>query len=409
MSCDKQKHEVCLFRDGNYICACPHGYGRLPDGRCLVINECEDSRLNDCSQDAECIDQAEGFVCQCKTGFADVSPQGKTGMLCRRRMNECARPSDFNVDCDSNAVCVDTEEGFSCRCRPGFADISESFNKFPGRKCIEAVNECLDPKLNDCAENSVCEDAKEGYTCKCRSGFVDASANSNKYPGRVCNKPVEQRFFSNETLFSIDTCDPHSVNSCKEGKVCTDRVQKGTFVCDCPDGSFFFEDGTCRQSAACKSADCDKNAFCVNVFDSYRCQCRPGYFGNFYWYLLIFSNNRNNFRHFARPRTPTGKSLQRMYFYSFFFCSLWRPNIICICIIHYLHSSGQRMCYWGQRLFSIFDVHWFERWLCVCMHRWFCGYFCPTWDVTRPQMQQWFAVFFGISVSIKARSKLFGA
>lgn len=96
----------------------------------MVINECEDSRLNDCSADAECVDQvdlifcinknsftpnlqAEGYTCQCKSGFADVSPHGKTGMLCRRRVNECARPSDFNIDCDANSVCVDIDDGFS--------------------------------------------------------------------------------------------------------------------------------------------------------------------------------------------------------------------------------------------------------------------------------------------------------
>lgn len=56
MSCNKQKHEVCLFNSGTYRCACPNGYRRLPDGRCLVINECENAKLNTCSPDAECVD-----------------------------------------------------------------------------------------------------------------------------------------------------------------------------------------------------------------------------------------------------------------------------------------------------------------------------------------------------------------
>lgn len=82
--------------------------------------------------------------------------------MCRRRVNECANQQNFGVDCDSNAICVDTEESYSCRCRPGFADVSEFFNRLPGRKCVEAINECLDPNLNDCHQNSICEDAKEG-------------------------------------------------------------------------------------------------------------------------------------------------------------------------------------------------------------------------------------------------------
>lgn len=133
MSCNKEKHEVCLFVSGTYRCACPHGYTRLPDGRCLVINECENARLNTCSRDAECVDLAEGYSCQCKSGFADISVGGEPGRLCRRRVNECAQPQNFGVDCDGNAICVDTEEGYACRCRPGFADISEYFNKLPGR------------------------------------------------------------------------------------------------------------------------------------------------------------------------------------------------------------------------------------------------------------------------------------
>ena len=117
------------------------------------------------------------------------------------------------------------------------------------------------------------------YTCKCRSGFVDASANSNRYPGRACNKPAEKdqggmMLNGTESMFTTEPCDVNNPRSCPVGQIC----KNGTFVCECPEGSFLFDDGTCRQSSACNSADCDRNAVCANVFDSYRCQCRPGYF-----------------------------------------------------------------------------------------------------------------------------------
>ncbi|KAF7632829.1 hypothetical protein Mgra_00007760 [Meloidogyne graminicola] len=283
MSCDKTRHEACQFMSGTYRCACANGYNRLPDGRCLAINECLDSRLNDCSPDAECIDQTIGFTCKCKSDFVDVSPSGsRSGTLCRRRVNECSVPKQYDVDCDPNANCIDTDESFICRCRPGFVDISEQFNKLPGRKCIEAVNECLDSKLNDCSEHAICEDSKESYTCKCKSGFLDTSPDARKYPGRLCIKPIQEKesnLTSNPFQLSLDTCDPNKgVNACRKGLECIEDID-GNYICACPEGSFLYSDGTCRLTSACKhSMECDKNAICVNLFDSFQCQCRPGFF-----------------------------------------------------------------------------------------------------------------------------------
>ena len=46
-----------------------------------------------------------GFSCKCKSDFVDVSPPGaRSGILCRRRVNECSAPKQYAVDCDSNAV-----------------------------------------------------------------------------------------------------------------------------------------------------------------------------------------------------------------------------------------------------------------------------------------------------------------
>ncbi|CAJ0943046.1 unnamed protein product, partial [Mesorhabditis belari] len=281
MSCDQHKQEVCLFTNGTYKCRCASGYSRLPDGRCLVINECADKRLNDCGENAECIDQAEGYTCQCRSGYADVSPSGVTGRVCRARVNECANKQRYQVDCSENAICVDREDGYSCQCRPGFADVSAIYNRLPGRKCIEAINECLDPVLNDCSKNAVCEDAKEGFICTCRTGYVDASPTPKVYPGRVCMKPVERiqvkKMTQADKSFQMDGCDPKA-NSCASNEVCTDRVRKGKFTCECMDNAFRYSDGSCRLYSACsRQNDCDQNAVCLNVFDSYKCQCRPGF------------------------------------------------------------------------------------------------------------------------------------
>ncbi|KAL3093349.1 hypothetical protein niasHS_005863 [Heterodera schachtii] len=249
-------------------------YGRLPDGRCLVINECQDAKLNECSPDAQCIDQAEGYSCRCKPGFADVSPQnGRPGTVCRRQQNECGSPSTYAVDCDQNAACVDTAGGYECRCHPGYTDISESFSQLPGRKCVVAVNECEDRSKNDCSENAICTDAKESYTCTCNPGFVDASANVGKYPGRICNKPFEKLQFDTPT----NQCDPNQSNPCPAGQICTQN-SAGHYNCQCGEGATFV-DGKCQIVAACQvDPECDKNANCINVLGSYSCQCKPGFF-----------------------------------------------------------------------------------------------------------------------------------
>ncbi|KAK6027850.1 EGF-like domain protein, partial [Ostertagia ostertagi] len=269
---------VCVFVHGTYKCRCASGYSRLPDGRCLAINECEHQRLNTCGQNAECIDLAEGYTCQCRSGFADVSPAGQPGRLCKARINECSNKEKYRVDCDENAICVDTDDSFTCQCRPGFADISAAFNRLPGRRCIEAINECSIKGLNDCSEFALCEDAKEGYVCSCRNGYVDASPNATHYPGRVCRKPIERLTVTEFTSsFSHDSCDPKKPR-CGTNEICTDRGQRGHHSCQCADNAFRYEDGTCRVYSACsRNTDCDPNAVCLNVFDSYSCQCRPGY------------------------------------------------------------------------------------------------------------------------------------
>lgn len=179
LSCDSQKSEVCQFIDGRYQCACPAGYSKLSDGRCLQINECSQARLHDCAHNAQCFDKVTSFIplnihltiilkdvgyeCKCYPGLVDISPDPKKpGRKCVGKVDECGDPQKYNVDCDDEALCMDTDDSYSCHCRPGFADISERYGKLPGRKCVEEINECAENSLNDCSKNAQCEDVKDG-------------------------------------------------------------------------------------------------------------------------------------------------------------------------------------------------------------------------------------------------------
>lgn len=47
-------------------------------------------------------------------------------------VNECALGTH---DCDGNADCIDTPESFSCKCKSGWSDISANPKLSPGRTC----------------------------------------------------------------------------------------------------------------------------------------------------------------------------------------------------------------------------------------------------------------------------------
>jgi hypothetical protein len=100
----------------------------------------------------------------------------------------------------------------SCVCRPGYVDISTTLSRLPGRKCLEAIDECADRKSNDCSENSDCIDARDGYICKCRQGYVDVSPNITHYPGRICNSPKNNEYDTGKPQIAHQVSNDSLVN-----------------------------------------------------------------------------------------------------------------------------------------------------------------------------------------------------
>ncbi|KJH45793.1 EGF-like domain protein [Dictyocaulus viviparus] len=311
LSCSQEKHEVCVFANGQYRCECPTGVNRLADGRCLSVDECSRPSLNSCHKDAKCIDKEDGYTCECNPGFADVSTDrvNKPGRICRKTNDECGQKETYGVDCDINAACVDTPEGFQCVCQPGFADISSSVSKLPGRKCVEVVNECSTGTA-DCSTNADCFDRAEGYECKCRPGFVDASPDISHYPGRVCNRPKSPEHFgqiSRQEITLDDLClllpqnDSLSIRSNEHKKaMAKQRIKHKTqinsnFVSflkslqpQCRDSEHCGPNEECRFNAkgemVCqlfsqceRMNECDRNAICSNAYDGIKCQCKAGF------------------------------------------------------------------------------------------------------------------------------------
>lgn len=91
----------------------------------------------DCAAEAECRETPIGPMCQCVSGYVDVSRQhGRpAGRVCRAVVNECA---EGRHDCSSHATCIDTADGFTCRCKDSYRDESSDTLKHPGKNCVRS-------------------------------------------------------------------------------------------------------------------------------------------------------------------------------------------------------------------------------------------------------------------------------
>uniref|UniRef100_A0A1I7XQI4 EGF-like domain-containing protein n=1 Tax=Heterorhabditis bacteriophora TaxID=37862 RepID=A0A1I7XQI4_HETBA len=134
-------NEECRFNTkGELVCQCKRGSVQQIDGHCKVFSQCE--RSNECDRNAICSNTYDGYKCQCKTGYLDVSPEPFKfpGRKCQQVVNECG---DGTADCSPFANCEDSQNGYICKCRTGYTDVSSRYGLHPGRKCTEGTSKLL--------------------------------------------------------------------------------------------------------------------------------------------------------------------------------------------------------------------------------------------------------------------------
>ena len=66
--------------------------------------------MNDCSPDAECINTAGSFACQCRPGFSDPAPPGDVSQV-GRQCNSCTKSY-----CNNRGECSIDQGRKVCRC-----------------------------------------------------------------------------------------------------------------------------------------------------------------------------------------------------------------------------------------------------------------------------------------------------
>jgi hypothetical protein len=219
---------------------------------CDNIDECK-TGANDCDVNANCMDTKGSFECACdKVGWEDTVPATAPadvprGRTCRD-VDECFLETD---DCNTNAVCDNTQGSFACACNVGWRGNGVSCN---------LVDECLLPEDNNCSTNATCteNDPSAGFACECKAGFVGN--------GTVCA--------------NIDECDAVSgSNDCNLHAKCTDTP--GSYVCECTTGwDGFGSNGThCFDADECiRKPEFDPLAGtytdkCISVGDQGRWTC----------------------------------------------------------------------------------------------------------------------------------------
>ncbi|RXN22124.1 pro-epidermal growth factor-like protein [Labeo rohita] len=147
------------------------------------VDECK-TGLADCSiSEAECVNTAGGYFCQCKTGFSGDGHHCMDIDECRLVMHSC----------DENAECLNAVGKYQCRCRPGFTGTGFSCHEdFKGASSWPSTGSPLDvtspwqhnnavqscPSTHDsyCLYDGVCFyfPEMESYACKqvCVLGYM---------------------------------------------------------------------------------------------------------------------------------------------------------------------------------------------------------------------------------------------
>lgn len=132
-----------------------------------MVNECNDSRTNDCDKNADCLDLPGGYTCRCKANFRDVSP---------------------NANRSPGRKCVTGRQNYA-----------ESYTIFSVQNFLIIIsvvhNECGNKSDNDCHQFATCSDLTDGYQCRCKEGFVDVSTDSVMKPGRDCKQSNLRKSF----------------------------------------------------------------------------------------------------------------------------------------------------------------------------------------------------------------------
>ena len=220
----------CSNLPGSYECCLP-GFRIDSEGRCVDLNECFDTILNDCTE--ICENTVGSYNCACDQGY-ELSADGRS---CRD-IDEC---SSSNQDCSYK--CKNDVGGYHCECPVGYQLDRD------GKRCID--NTSCHYLHAEC--DRYCQVNTGRFECVCGEGYI------------------------REIVGSVERCA--NIDECKIPQICSQGCEDsdGGYSCLCDPGSRLGPDNkTCVDIDECREGKpkCTVLELCVNIENSYDCVCK---------------------------------------------------------------------------------------------------------------------------------------
>ncbi|XP_028250717.1 latent-transforming growth factor beta-binding protein 2-like [Parambassis ranga] len=329
----------CLNTEGSYSCICPDGYTTI-NGRpgCQDVDEC--SKDNVCIR-GQCLNTDGSFLCLCEAGFkfnadtADCEDQNECkefeGPVCgtwrcentigsyRCFMGcqpglEGEQAADCDIDecdnetiCGNHGFCENTDGSFRCHCDQGYTNPPGDLTR-----CVD-VNEC-EMSFALCGE-ALCENFDGSFLCICpidneefdpTNSQCRSMAETDPKPILPSAPSIGERKECYYNLNDANFCDNVlSRNTTKQECCCTvgagwgDNCEihacpvpgRDDFNKLCPHGLGLLpvavsstqslgEQRSYIDANECEmfGSDICKNGQCSNLFSTYTCYCRSGFY-----------------------------------------------------------------------------------------------------------------------------------
>ena len=138
---------------------CPSGF--ISDGaEGCIVDPCA---LSPCDDNAVCINTADGFSCACNPGFIGDG-------------TDCATDYCASNDCDANAACINTADAYTCACNPGYeGDGTSCSQECAWGSVKDEFGDCAD--IDECAKGT--DNCEPGTTCTNTPGGFSCCAASD--------------------------------------------------------------------------------------------------------------------------------------------------------------------------------------------------------------------------------------